>query len=192
MRRAKLGEVEFSVVEEESPEYAAEIAERTVENGQDLVDHVRQRPITLNISGVVVGEEAGSKLAKLRDYARKSTVLKYVGRNIFGNMVIQSLPTSHTFRIRNGFQFRMELKAVRFAKSKFVQFVAPDPVAPAATTAPAGDKSTSSQTTPDKDKGEQQQQDKDVDESEFNLWIADWYEGLVDYFDKSEPARFEK
>lgn len=178
--KANLGEVEFSVVEEESPEYTTEITERTVERGTDIADHIRSRPVSLSISGVVVGDDAAQKLSKLREYARKGEVLRYVGRNIFANMVIQSFPTSHTYRIRNGFSFQMELKEVRFARPLAVQFVAPDPVR---TT--AGVAGTASQTKSIEDKGTQQSQEKEVDENTFRLWIFKGIDSLNDYFKKT-------
>jgi hypothetical protein len=127
---ASLGEVVFSVVEEENIEYAAEVTERSVEQGVDIVDHVRPRPVVLIVSGVVVGQDAAQKLEQLREYAQKGEVLEYSGRNIVGNMIIQSFPASHTARIADGFSFRLELREIRIAVSETAVYVAPDPVAP--------------------------------------------------------------
>lgn len=182
--KAILGEVEFSVTEEESPELNNEITERTVERGTDIVDHIRHRPLTLAVSGVVVGDDAPQKLAKLREYARKGEVLRYVGRNIFANMVIQSFPTSHTHRIRNGFSFRMELKEVRFAVPQVVPFAAPDPVR----AAPAGAAGTAAQAKPVENKGTQQTQEKQVDETQKQSWLLRIGNSLSGLFDKTGPG----
>jgi len=179
INKAKLGDVEFSVIEEESPELANEITERTVERGTDIVDHIRHRPVVLSISGVVVGDDAAQKLNQLREYARKGEVHRYVGRNIFTNMVIQSFPTSHTAQVRNGFSFRMELKEIRVARLETVQFVAPDPVR--ASTA-AG---TATQAKETEDKGTQQQQEKNVDDSQNRSWLVQGVDALVNYFTKT-------
>lgn len=174
--RAKLGEVEFSVIEEESPEITAEITERTVERGSDIVDHVRVRPIVLNISGVIVGDDAGQKLSKLREYARKGEVLRYVGRNIFANMVIQSLPTQHTVQIRNGFSFRMVLNEIRLAKPQTVSYIASDPVKAKIT--------ASTQVKKLDDKGLQQKSDQPVDKSQKQSWLLKTWESAKSYIAK--------
>lgn len=127
-----LGGVTFTIVEEERVEYAAEATERAVEQGADIVDHIRPRPVMLAVSGVVLDPGASGKLAQIRDYAQKGELLTYSGLNVAGNMVIISFPAEATRRIANGFAFRLELREVRIATSKTVAYVAPDPVAPTA------------------------------------------------------------
>lgn len=163
MTKAKLGDVEFNVVEEESPEHSAEITERTVERGIDIADHFRARPVVLSISGIVVGNDAAQKLSKLRQYSRSGEILRYVGRNIFANMVIQSFPTNHNVRIRNGFGFKIELKEIRIARPQVVQFVAPDPARATGKTA--------TQVKEMENKGTQQQQEQQVDEAQKQSWL---------------------
>lgn len=161
--RARLGDVEFSVVSEESPQLTNEITERTVERGTDIADHVRITPAMLSISGVVVGDDAGQKLNKLREYTRKGEILRYAGRNTFGQMIIQSFPTQHTVEIRNGFRFRMDLKQIRIARLETVQFVTTDPVRKTNT--------TSTQVQEVQEKGTQQLQEQQVDEQQKRSWL---------------------
>lgn len=177
--RARLGDVEFSVVDDESPEYGAEISERSVERGADVTDHIRPRPITLALSGIVVGEDAAQKLQQLREYARTGAVLRYIGRNIFANMAIQSFPTSHTYQIRNGFSFRLELKEIRVAHSEMVAYVASDP---------ATGVDVSAQTQPPGDAGAQSPGEDDVDEAQQKSWLSKIWDGVTSFLGKTDPA----
>ena len=181
---ARLGEVEFSVVEEETPEYTTESPERSIERGVDIVDHVRARPVLLNITGIVVGEDAAQKLQTLRRYARQGEVLRYVGRNIFSRMIIQALPTSHTYRTRNGFGFRLELKEVAVAKVRVEEYVAPDP-APV-TPSPAGGAATSSEVKEVNEAGTQPTQEKEVDGGRRRSILKMGIDGLRGMFEKTD------
>lgn len=128
MKRAMLGDVEFSVVESENPEYSNEVTSNPVELGTDIVDHVRQKPISHSIKGIVTGEKAAESIAKLRRYLNDGIILRYVGRNVIDNLVIESLSTTHDKSIRNGFSFQITLKHVRIAKSQMMEIQLPNPI----------------------------------------------------------------
>ncbi len=128
MKRAMLGDVALSVVESENPEYSNEITSNSVELGTDIADHVRQNPISFSISGVVTGENAAEAIARLRKYRNDGTVLRYIGRNVVDNLVIEKLSTTHDNSIRNGFTFDISLKHVRIAKGQQMEIELPNPV----------------------------------------------------------------
>lgn len=126
------GQVEFNTVTEEAPEYFNQITSHAVESGQDVADHVKLMPNVLPINGVVAGDDAAQKLQTLKQFRQNAELLQYIGRNAFSNVVIESLTTRHTARVRNGFEFDLTLRQVRIARAREVQIAVP--AAPRATT----------------------------------------------------------
>jgi len=121
LERVKLGGIEISVVESERVSNSVEVTEKPVEKGQDVADHVKPKPSTINIIGAVVGDDSSDKLQKLKKFQKEGKLLKYVGRNAYGNMVIEDIGTSHEIQIRNGYEFNITLKQVRIATAKEVE-----------------------------------------------------------------------
>jgi hypothetical protein len=121
----KLGEVDFNVVGNERPDFFNEVTDRPVENIGNVTDHVENKPIILNIDGHVTGTDAGEKIAKLREYYFKKEIVKYIGRNAFSNVVIESLSTEHNNRVANGFTFNITLKEIKIAISERVELLTP-------------------------------------------------------------------
>lgn len=115
MKYSKIGEVVFSATTDENVSYENEVTERAVENLGYISDHVKQKPIKFSVSGVVAGEDAYPKLIKLREYLKGKAPLIYFGRNVFYNVVIESLSTTHGKEIRNGFSFQMNCKIIKQA-----------------------------------------------------------------------------
>ena len=122
---AKLGNVEILVIDE-TPGCSNSVTEKPVEGGV-IVDNVKQNSTTLGLTGAVTGEDAFQKLQQLRKYSRSGELLRYEGRNIFTNVVIERFDTSHTVKIRNGFEFNLSLKEVRIATAQIVQITKADP-----------------------------------------------------------------
>lgn len=120
LNRALLGDIELTVVISDEPTSEVEVTEKPVERGQDVADHVKKKPDTLSISGVVVGDDAASKLEKLKEYQRTGKLLTYIHRVWWNNVVIESLNTRHSAAVGNGFEFDMVLKVVRIAVPKEV------------------------------------------------------------------------
>jgi len=146
MKRAILGEVEFSAVEKEDPVNSVEVTEKPVERGQDVADHVRPKPVSVSISGVVVGPDAAQKLEKLKQYQRTGQLLTYIGRNLYTNMVIEHFDTSHGKNVANGFSFSMVLKHIRIATAREVA-IKNVPVKTQGATQKAGTKQTQTKST---------------------------------------------
>lgn len=120
MNYSKIGDVIFSATTEESVNYENEITERPVESLGYISDHVKQKPVKFTVSGVVAGEDAYPKLIKLREYLKGKAPLVYFGRNVFYNVVIESLSTTHGKEIRNGFSFQMGCKIIKQAVKREV------------------------------------------------------------------------
>lgn len=120
MKYSKIGEVIFSATTDENVSYENEVTERPVENLGYLSDHVKQKPVKFTVSGVVAGEDAYPKLIKLREYLKGKASLIYFGRNVFYNVVIESLSTTHGKEIRNGFSFQMSCKIIKQAEKREV------------------------------------------------------------------------
>lgn len=120
MRRVKLGDIEFDVIESENPKDSVIVTDKPVESGQDVSDHIKQSPSIINIRGQMT-EDAADKLQVLKKYQKEGTLLKYVGRNVYSNMVIEEIDREHGIRNRLGFQFNIKLKQVRIATAKEVE-----------------------------------------------------------------------
>lgn len=122
---AKLGEVEFMVISE-TPSFSNTVTEKPVEGGT-ITDNVKQNSTILDITGVVAEEGAFIKLQQLRRYSKSGELLLYTGRNIFANVVFERFDTTHTVKVRNGFEFSIKLKEVRIATAQTVEVAAKDP-----------------------------------------------------------------
>lgn len=136
MRKAKLGSVEFDVVQEETPERSAEVTEHPVEKGTDVADHVRPKPFQMNITGVVAGPDAPKRLSILSKYYNTGQILTYIGRNWINDLVIEEFASSHNVEVRDGFVFDITLKQVRIASLATAVNTAPDPAKEQQTTPP--------------------------------------------------------
>lgn len=167
MSLSKIGEVEFSAITEEKVTHNNEVTDRPVEDLGYISDHVKEKPITFSIEGVILGEDAYERLKQLRDYCKGKQTYKYYGRNIFSNVVIESLSTTHSKQTRNGCSFKLSCKVIKQAVSKTIKAQNPDPatkqtVAKGKAKQKAKRKVTS-QTHKVKNKGKQTKSKKKVD-----------------------------
>src|SRR5690606_5958171 len=92
------GTVEFDAVTSESVEMSSRVTFFAVEDGQDVADHISLEPETIPISGVISGEDAFQKLTILRRFRNNRELLRFVGRNVINNLVIESMTTRHGAR----------------------------------------------------------------------------------------------
>lgn len=115
---AKLGTYKIQVVEE-SAAFAVDATDYEVETGVNLTDHVKRKNATFSITGKVVGtKDHVARLEKyLLDSMNKGARLKYVGRSRFSNVIILSFNKRQHSKVANGFEFDMQLREVRVAKS---------------------------------------------------------------------------
>ena len=170
-RRVKLGDIEFTVIEDEKPRDSVLVTDNSVESGQDVSDHVKQNPSIIDIYGQMVGDDAAEKLNKLQKYQKEGELLTYIGRNLYDNMVIQNIDRDHGVRNRYGFGFNITLKQVRIAAAKEVLIQIVHPVTKKQS------KQTTTKIKPSTNNGKQQPQAKGVMEKV----IPDPREGLTAY-----------
>lgn len=124
--KIKLQGVIMDAVVEENPQYQAEITDKAVEKGQDISDHVKFQGARVHLKGSMV-DDAANKLEILRGYLKEGTLLTYVGRNAFSNMVLISLSTDHAVDNADGFHYDISLKQVRIAVPQTFEAKAQNP-----------------------------------------------------------------
>lgn len=127
MLRATLGNVEFDVVENENILETSESTDHSVEQGQDVSDHVKHNPPILTITGVFVGKESSRKLQQLRKHRQDRDLLTYTGRNIFSNVVITAIDRNHNASNKYGLAFDITLKRIRITQAKNVSIKVANP-----------------------------------------------------------------
>lgn len=109
----------FVFVETESVKRDAQASTHPVEEGIDLTDHVRRSPITLSLTGELVGNGYEEDVEALDSLHKSGGLVEYTGVNMLDGAVITSFSTDHTGGIRGGCAFTMELKEIRIASSPF-------------------------------------------------------------------------
>lgn len=115
--RIKLGDVIMDAVVEESPSFPAEVTNKAIEKGEDISEHMKTKPYTVKLSGSMV-DDAPAKLKQIRDYQKNATLLTYIGRGIYGNVVITSFDTKHGVKNAKGFDYDITLQHVKVAVPK--------------------------------------------------------------------------
>jgi hypothetical protein len=113
----KIGSVYIDVVYADQPKRSVKVTSHPVESGENISDHVKSDPYTINISGVVVGPDAAARLKKLEAYQRKGAMVAYVHRTIARGVVIEKFDTDHNVKVANGFAFTITLRQIRVAKA---------------------------------------------------------------------------
>lgn len=121
-KRVKYGDVYFSVVDDENPTDSVRITDKSVEDGQPLVDHIQAEASTIRVQGMIVGDNASEQLQLLKKYMYNGERHTYIGRNMYNDMMIESIPRNHTRKISNGFEFTINLINAKIAKTKTFKF----------------------------------------------------------------------
>lgn len=117
---AKLGDV-IVHVEKESYRDSVNATEYGVERGEPFTDHIEAKPAELSLTAVIVGSGASAKVEKLREYMRKGTLLRYVGRSTASDVVILDIGRDYTAEIGNGVAIYITVRKIRIAKSPWVK-----------------------------------------------------------------------
>ena len=110
----------YVFVETEDVSRGVEVSAHPVEDGLDITDNIKRLPITVSIAGEIVGENAASVLSNIASLHQKGKFIKYVGRNIINNAVIESFDTGHPNTIYGGCSFSMTIREIRIAKPAYV------------------------------------------------------------------------
>ena len=96
-----------------------EVSSHPVESGIPLSDHAKRGPITLSISGYIVGDEWENTRYRIEQMKKNAEIVKYVGRNILSSMLITAFKSNSDASIRDGEKFTMELTEIRIAASPY-------------------------------------------------------------------------
>jgi hypothetical protein len=110
----------YIFVQDEQLQRGVEISEHPVESGLDITDNIKRNSVKIYLSGEIVGENAASDLSLITSLHHGGKLVKYSGRNILNNAVIESFDTSHPIDIYGGCAFDMVLKEIRVAKPAYV------------------------------------------------------------------------
>lgn len=134
----------YVFVENEDIDRSTETSSHPVENGINIIDTTKRKPITLSISGVLVEYvttpseyltsspytiskkkrrtvKASEVLSDLINMQAKGELVSYIGRNICPNMLITSFSTGHPNEVTGGATFDMTLTECRFAQNAYVE-----------------------------------------------------------------------
>lgn len=105
----------------ESEDVSREITASThpVEEGIDLTDNVRRSPLSLELSGEIVGSNYEEDIEQIERLQKSGKLVEYVGINLVSDVIISKLSTSHSGEIRGGCRFTMELNEIRIASSPY-------------------------------------------------------------------------
>lgn len=112
----------YVFVEDESVEYSGESTSHPVEKGIELTDHYKRSPIEISLSGKIVSnkkEKAKDILNKLNKLKNQGSLIKYVGRISLGNMQIQNISVTSTYKNWGGYDVEISLKEIRVANSAY-------------------------------------------------------------------------
>ena len=111
----------YVFVDKEDVNRGIDTVTHPVEEGIDITDHVRRNPISISLSGEIVGESAADILSQIAQIHSTGAMVSYVGRNTMKNAQIVKFDTGHPKTIWGGCSFTMEIKEVRVAKSAYVE-----------------------------------------------------------------------
>lgn len=104
-------------VESEAVSRGVTVTSHPVESGLDITDNVKRNPIAITLSGEIVGDNAAAVLSSITALHRNGEFVRYSGRNIISNAIIEAFDTEHPNTIYGGCAFSMTIKEVRVARS---------------------------------------------------------------------------
>lgn len=108
-------------VETEDVARGVEVSTHPVESGLDITDNIKRSPIAISITGEIVGENAATVLSSLTALHQQGKYIKYSGRNILNNAIIEKFDTGHPNTIYGGCSFSMDIKEIRVAKPAYIE-----------------------------------------------------------------------
>lgn len=109
----------YVFIETESVKRDAKVSEHPVEEGTQLTDHVRRSPISLSLSGEIVGQSYKDTIMALEQIHKNGTLIEYIGVNMLSKAFITSFQTEHSGDIVGGCRFTMEINEIRIAASPY-------------------------------------------------------------------------
>lgn len=124
---AVLEDVLLDVVEADKPTRIYEVTSKAVEDGVNISDHMHERPITLSISGMILGPDAWTRLQRIIQYQQNRQLITYTNRVIHSGMAITSIDTNHGGDTANGVKLTIKMKHVRRARPQQVRVTSVPP-----------------------------------------------------------------
>lgn len=118
---AVLQDVLLDMVEADQPNRSYDVTSKAVEDGVNISDHMHERPITLSISGMILGHDAWTRFQRIIQYQRNRQLITYTNRVVHTNMAITNIDTNHGGDTANGLKFRIQMKHVRRARPQQAQ-----------------------------------------------------------------------
>jgi hypothetical protein len=110
----------YILVESEDPSYNIDVTDQPVEDNIDLTDHVKRKARTMQITGFILGDDAGEKREAILYAMENASIVEYDGRNYFVGL-ISGFSTKHDNQTANGFSFSMSLKEIRIAEASYIE-----------------------------------------------------------------------
>ncbi|MCR8636186.1 phage baseplate protein [Paenibacillus radicis (ex Xue et al. 2023)] len=114
----------YVMVESEEPSHEIDVTEQPIEDGIDIMDHVRAKAKTMRISGFIVGDDAAQIRQNILNLHQAGSIIEFIGRNYFVG-IITSFQSTHNHQVANGLSFNATLKEVRVAKSSYLETLPP-------------------------------------------------------------------
>src|SRR5690606_41352369 len=84
-----LGDILIDAAREERVSYRNTVTEHAVEDGQEIADHIRHQPRTLNLSCTIAGADWETRYERLKELANSAQLATWVGAEVWENMVIE-------------------------------------------------------------------------------------------------------
>lgn len=109
----------FVLSEDVTQEFQA--TSHPVEEGIDLTDHIKRSPLSLDITGEMVGPDYADDFEYLSSLARDGELVEYVGLHTLSDAVITKITSTGSAEIHGGISFTMQLKEIRIAASPYVE-----------------------------------------------------------------------
>lgn len=103
----------------ESITRGVEVTQHAVEEGLPITDNVKRSPVSLSLSGKIVGEDAETIKNSLEAMHQKGMLVKYQGIHMLKNAIITAFETSVSNAVYGGYVFSMTIDEVRIANSAY-------------------------------------------------------------------------
>lgn len=97
----------YVFVETEEIKRDTQISDHPVEEGIDLTDQVKRSPLSLSLSGEIVGDDYENRVLSLEQMQKKGELVEYIGVNRLSYALITSFSTEHSGKILGGCSFSM-------------------------------------------------------------------------------------
>lgn len=97
-----------------------QVSSHSVEEGEEITDHVQPDSEEISISGELVGSGFKTIVARIKGWQNAGARVRYVGKTALRNCIITDFIPSFSKDIKNGCQFSMTLKRIRIASPAYI------------------------------------------------------------------------